>query len=159
MTEDPLTKGEMAERFVQFIMIQAQNILFVLGKLPTPEGALAEPNLETAKMLIDQLLMIKAKTKGNLGAQEEKIFEDVLSQIQLAFVEASGGTPASMMPDTSPKFKMREPSPPSEESAEPEAFDPDLPLPPQAEEELPPEPPSSSEESDENKKKFFKSYG
>jgi hypothetical protein len=57
-----------------------------------------QPNLEAAKMLIDQLEMIQEKTRGNLSTQEGAILEDALKNVRLAFVEASGGTPASMMP-------------------------------------------------------------
>jgi len=64
---------ELAQRFVQFVMIQAQNVLYVLGKIPGPDGSAPQPNLEAAKMLIDQLDMIQAKTQGNLIEQEGKI--------------------------------------------------------------------------------------
>ncbi len=52
-------------------------------------------------MLIDQLEMILVKTKGNLTAPEAKLLDNALTQTRLAFVEASGGTPASMMPSPS----------------------------------------------------------
>src|ERR1700753_2883897 len=90
--------AEMAQRFVQFVMMQAQNIYYVLGRIPSPDGRPIPPNLEAAKLLIDQLEMIEEKTNGNLSAQELSILEDALKNVRLAFVEASGGTPASMMP-------------------------------------------------------------
>jgi hypothetical protein len=150
---------EMAQRFVQFVMIQAQNVLYVLGKIPGPDGTAPEPNLEAAKMLIDQLDMIQVKTKGNLSDQEAKILKDTLSELQMAFVETSGGTPASMMPDRSPKMDLPlddepdEPAPspapePKQESGS--SVDP-------ASEGI--QTGSDSGKDDEDKKKFFKSYG
>ena len=147
-------KGEMAHQFVQFVMVQAQNILFVLGKIPTPEGTLMSPNLQAAKMLIDQLEMIQFKTQGNLSEQEQKILKDALTNVQLAFVEVSGGTPASMMPSTSPDVEetlkeMSEEKPaPSEET-------------PKASEKTEPaeEKPAEDRSEDDEKRKFFKSYG
>src|SRR5271163_4428560 len=97
----PIGNAELAQRFVQFVMMQVQNIFYVLGRIPSPDGHPIPPNLEAAKMLIDQLEMIQEKTRGNLSAQESSILTDALKNVQLAFVEATGGTPASMMPKSS----------------------------------------------------------
>ncbi len=99
-TESPMppTNKEMAQRFVQFVMIQAQNILLMLGKIPTPEGDLLPPNLESAKIFIEQLEMMQEKTAGNLSKPESNILNQAISQVKMAFMEASGGTPHSMIP-------------------------------------------------------------
>ena len=99
--------AELAQRFVQFVMMQAQNVFYVLGRIPSPDGRPIPPNLEAAKLLIDQLEMILEKTRGNLSAQESSILDDALKNVRLAFVEASGGTPASMMPKSNlPDFPL-----------------------------------------------------
>src|SRR5271170_2533611 len=99
--------AELAQRFVQFVMMQAQNIFYVLGRIPSPDGRPIPPNLEAAKLLIDQLEMVQEKTRGNLSAQESSILTDALKNVQLAFVEVSGGTPASMMPKSNlPEFPL-----------------------------------------------------
>src|SRR5471032_935890 len=99
--------AELAQRFVQFVMMQAQNIFYVLGRIPSPDGRPIPPNLEAAKLLIDQLEMILEKTRGNLSAQESSILDDALKNVRLSFVEVSGGTPASMMPKTNlPDFPL-----------------------------------------------------
>src|SRR5260221_12870152 len=101
--------AELAQRFVQFVMMQAQNIFYVLGRIPSPDGRPMPPNLEAGKILIDQLEMIQEKTRGNLSAQESSILEDALKNVRLAFVEVSGGTPASMMPKSNlPDFPLDE---------------------------------------------------
>ena len=130
-------------------MIQAQNILYVLGRIPTPEGERLPPNLQAAKMMIDHLDLIQIKTQGNLTAQETKIISEALQQVQLAFVEASGGTPAGMMPDRSPQVDMS--------ALEEEIGDEPVPAPAS----VSPAPTSlaPSSPSDEEKKKYFKSYG
>ena len=146
---NPATSAETTRKFVQFIMVQAQNILYVLGRIPTPEGERLPPNLQAAKMMIDHLDLIALKTQGNLNAQEEKILKEALQQVQMAFVEASGGTPPSMMPDRSPQMEM-----PDLEDLEPE---------PSVVRETPPSvsvpSPAPKSEPGEDKKKFFKSYG
>jgi hypothetical protein len=99
--------AELAQRFVQFVMMQAQNIFYVLGRIPSQDGRPIPPNLEAGKLLIDQLEMVQEKTRGNLSTQESSILDDALKNVRLAFVEVSGGTPASMMPKPSmPDFPI-----------------------------------------------------
>jgi hypothetical protein len=148
---NPVTSTEMTRKFIQFIMVQAQNILYVLGRIPTPEGERLPPNLQAAKMMIDHLELIRAKTEGNLNTQETKILTEALQQVQLAFVEASGGTPVGMMPDRGPQIDMSaleeemledgtDASPaPTTQPASPVSSTPTIP--------------------EEDKKKYFKSYG
>ncbi len=152
----PIGNAEMAQRFVQFVMMQVQNIFYVLGRIPSPDGRPMPPNLEAAKLLIDQLEMVQEKTRGNLSNQESSILDDALKNARLAFVESSGGTPASMMPKSPvPDFPLdedEEPSPvPAPKAAAPAA---EKPKPAAAE-----EPPPAEKPPEENKKKFTKTYG
>jgi len=146
--------AEMAQRFVQFVMMQTQNIFYVLGRIPSPDGRPMPPNLEAGKILIDQLEMIQEKTRGNLSNQESSILDDALKNVRLAFVEVSGGTPASMMPKANlPDFPLDEDDALGFEEEE---------LPPAAAAEKPaaaPAPEKASPAEIENKKKFTKSYG
>jgi len=147
---NPALNSEMTKRFVQFVMVQAQNILYVLGRIPTPEGDRIPPNLQAAKMMIDHLELIRIKTEGNLSPQETKIITEALQQVQLAFVEASGGTPVGMMPDRGPQVDLSA-------LEEEEMISEETPNP--AEPKATPTPaPTVTAEADE-KKKYFKSYG
>jgi Domain of unknown function (DUF1844) len=157
--EPGMSQGELAQKFVQFLMMHAQNILFVLGRIPTPDGRQHPPNLEAGKVLIDQLEVIRLKTKGNLSKQEEQIFDETLNSLRLAFVESSGGTPASMMPERDMGFEM----PDLEEVENHEPSSPEAKSTVEASEaasvtESTPAQPAKPED-DPNKKKYFKSYG
>jgi hypothetical protein len=130
--------GEMSQRFIEFVMMQAQNAALFLGQIPNPQTGKGEVNLELAKMFIDQLGMIQDKTRGNLSNEEAAVLRNTISNLQMAFVEVSrevkgGGTesPAPAAP------------------AEPES------APPPAEKITPEEAPSEVE----SRKKFTKSYG
>jgi hypothetical protein len=144
--------AELAQRFVQFVMMQAQNIFYVLGRIPSPDGRPIPPNLDAGKLLIDQLEMVQEKTRGNLSAQESAILDDALKNVRLAFVEVSGGTPASMMPKTNlPDFPLDEEEsdfaePPPKPAEKPKAA-------------TPPAAAAKPAEPQENKKKFTKTYG
>jgi len=150
--KSPIGNAELAQRFVQFVMMQVQNIFYVLGRIPSPDGRPIPPNLEAAKLLIDQLEMIQEKTRNNLSPQESSILDDALKNVRLAFVEVSGGTPASMMPKPSmPDFPLED-----------EVGDFAEPAPSPAEKPKAATPPPNAAkpvEPQENKKKFTKTYG
>jgi Domain of unknown function (DUF1844) len=151
--QTPIGNAEMAQRFVQFVMMQVQNIFYVLGRIPSPDGRPIPPNLEAGKLLIDQLEMVQEKTRGNLSTQESTILDDALKNVRLAFVEVSGGTPASMMPKSNlPEFPLDDEEesgfaePPQKEAAEKQKT-----ASPAAE--------AKPANLEENKKKFTKTYG
>src|SRR3982074_917210 len=99
--------GELSQRFIEFVMMQAQNAALFLGQIPNPQTGQGEVNLELAKMFIDQLGMIQEKTRGNLTNEESTVLRNTLTNLQMAFVEVSqqsrGEKPAASPP--------REPSP------------------------------------------------
>lgn len=154
--EPQISPPELAQRFAQLVMMQAQNILYLLGRLPGPGGQTVPPQLQEAKMLIDQLEMLQAKTKGNLSAQEQKLLDNSITQMRLAFVEASGGTLPSMMPSAA---GYDDPFPFDGEEGLPDG-EPTTGT-PQAQVQAPGEPPKPEPKPEpiEDKKKYFKSYG
>jgi hypothetical protein len=152
--QSAIGNAELAQRFVQFVMMQAQNIFYVLGRIPSQDGRPIPPNLEAAKILVDQLEMILEKTRGNLSAQESSILNDALKNVRLAFVEASGGTPASMMP----KSPLNDfPLDGGDDFAEPPVRTAEKPKPAPA--AAAPASPAPVAPEPENKKKFSKTYG
>ena len=95
--------GELSQRFIEFVMMHAQNAALFLGQIPNPQTGEGEVNLELAKMFIDQLGMIQEKTRGNLTNEEATVLRNALSNLQMAFVEVSqarrgGGAPAAAQP-------------------------------------------------------------
>ena len=84
--------GEMTQRFIEFVMMHAQNAALFLGQIPNPKTGEPEINLDLARMFIDQLEMIQEKTRGNLTNEETMVLRNALSNLQMAFVEASGAT-------------------------------------------------------------------
>lgn len=96
--------GEMTQRFLSFVMMHAQQAGLFLGQIPHPQTGRTETNLEAARIFIDQLEMIREKTRGNLTNEEEGILTGILSDLQLAFVRATsapaaGGDGESAAPD------------------------------------------------------------
>ena len=81
--------GELAQRFIAFVMMLGQQAGLFLGKIPHPETGKSEVNLDAAKLFIDQLEMIREKTRGNLSQQESDILSGVLSDLQMIYVQVS----------------------------------------------------------------------
>jgi hypothetical protein len=121
--------GEMTRRFIEFVLMHAQQIALMLGQIPGPDGKPMEANLPVARIFIDQLEMIREKTRGNLSREEEDVLNKVLADLQLAFVEAGQSAPTT--PATA---EATTPAPAAEAESEPS-------------------------EATEDKKKFTKSYG
>jgi hypothetical protein len=133
--------GELSQRFIEFVMMHAQNAALFLGQIPNPKTGEGEVNLELAKMFIDQLAMIQEKTRGNLTNEESTVLRNALSNLQIAYVEVARettpkGAAQPEQPSSSPK-----PAEQTSTSTEPSA------------------PISSTEAETESKKKFTKSYG
>ena len=128
----------MSQRFIEFVMMHAQNAALFLGQIPNPKTGQGEVNLELAKMFIDQLAMIQEKTRGNLSNDEATVLKNTLSNLQMIYVEvAQSPQGAASKPPTSGPEPERSTSTPDQPPAEPSA-------------------PSTEGES---KKKFTKSYG
>jgi hypothetical protein len=135
--------GEMTQRFIEFVMMQAQNAALFLGQIPNPKTGEGEVNLDLARMFIDQLAMIQEKTRGNLSSEESTVLRNALSNLQMAFVEVSQAEKAAGGSSRS----ASEASPPG---AEPQAAQPA----PSSEPSI-----TAPESELESKKKFTKSYG
>ena len=75
--------------FTPFLLGLASSALIHLGEAPNPETGRVEKNLEGARELVDLLTMLREKTRGNLTKEEEEIFNDLLADLRLRFVEAS----------------------------------------------------------------------
>jgi hypothetical protein len=73
--------------FSQFIMSLATNALIFMGATPHPETGETMTDLASARQTIDILGMLREKTKGNLTAEEEKFFDNLLAQLRLTFVQ------------------------------------------------------------------------
>jgi hypothetical protein len=134
--------GEMSQRFIEFVMMQAQNAALFLGQIPNPQTGQGEVNLELAKMFIDQLAMIQEKTRGNLTNEETAVLRNTLSNLQMAFVEVSQekqGDKAGSISKPEPEVETPPPAAPSSV-------------------EKPDESAALQAES-ESRKKFTKSYG
>ncbi len=73
--------------FMQLIMQNQQIAMMAMGKIKNPVSDKIERNLEHAKIYIDTLDMLVAKTKGNLSEYEEKFLTETLKELKLNYVD------------------------------------------------------------------------
>ena len=143
--------GEMTQRFIEFVMMHAQNAALFLGQIPNPKTGEAEINLDLARMFIDQLEMVQEKTRGNLTNDEAMVLRNALSNLQIAYVEAAGESGRSRPEPPRPGESAPQPEP--AESAQSQPEQPRSNAPEQS------APMASSDSDTESRKKFTKSYG
>lgn len=141
--QESTREGQNAARFIEFVMMQAQNASLFLGLMPHPGSGQPEVNLELARMFIDQLAMIGEKTRGNLSSEESQVLRNALSNLQMAFYEVSQGRgPAADQGNAASEALPEEPSASADS--------------PSSSVPAPAEVPADHGES---KKRFTKSYG
>lgn len=75
-------------RFEAMVMQITTMTVTLLGQSPNPQTGEVEQNLEAARMFIDQLEMLEAKTKGNLTPDEGKMLRQSLTHLRMAYVHA-----------------------------------------------------------------------
>ena len=136
MTNEEKQRTDMNKvLFMNLVMMLASSAMQQMGKIVNPATHKAEVNLEGAQVTIDLLTMVQMKTRGNLDADEEKMLKELLTSLQLNYVE---------MMEAAPKQETQEPS-----AGAPKA-EPDQPAAPA---------PAASTADPKKDPKFRKSYG
>jgi hypothetical protein len=123
-----------AALFANLIVQQVSLAMMFLGQIAHPETGQPMLDLEGARLIIDQLEMIQAKTRGNLSPNEEEMLKESLTNLHLAFVQQANAAPSA---DAATIAATKVPASATAET---------------------PNPPSAVEDT-ESKKKFTKKYG
>jgi len=97
--ETPPLKAPPAtfEFLVQTLFTQA---LMAFGRVPNPITQQSLKNLDTARHFIDTLEMLQHKTAGNLDQEEQRLLDEVLHQLRMAFMQeqSAAGPDAQPLP-------------------------------------------------------------
>jgi hypothetical protein len=117
--------------FAHLLMQQTNMAMMLLGKVPHPGTGQTTKDIDSARVFIDMVEMLEAKTRGNLTSEESRLLKQTLTSLRLSFVEA--------VESPAPARSPTEPSPAQAGSAAPHKS---------------PEP----EAEEEQRKKFTKKY-
>ena len=86
-----MTEPQPQLSFTAFVLSLASTAAIHFGDLPDPvSGEQAELNLDGAAQMIEILALMEQKTRGNLTAEEREVLNQVLYELRMRFVEATG---------------------------------------------------------------------
>ncbi len=72
--------------FSTFVLSLTSSAFYHLGDIPDPLTGKKEENLPAVKQTIDILIMLNEKTKNNLDADEAKLMEQLIYELQVKYV-------------------------------------------------------------------------
>ena len=75
--------------FTTLVNMLVTNAMVFLGQMPAPGSQQYLRNLPQAQHMIDLLMVLREKTQGNLTREEEQMLQDLLPQLQMAYVSVS----------------------------------------------------------------------
>ena len=75
--------------FFNYIASLGFQTMIFLGEMPNPITNQIEKNLKQAKFLIDTLVILRDKTKGNLSKEEDDLLNGSIYELQLRYVDLS----------------------------------------------------------------------
>ena len=75
--------------FFNYIASLGFQAMIFLGEMPNPITNQVEKNLKQAKFLIDTLIILRDKTKGNLSKEEDDLLNGSIYELELRYVELS----------------------------------------------------------------------
>jgi hypothetical protein len=131
---NPSPEEVQSALFAYLVMQQSNMAMMLMGKTPNPQTGQAMLDLEAAKMFIDQLEMLEAKTKGNLNGEESNLLKRTLMTLRMSFVEAANAPEKNL----------------TAKNAENAEKEPDA--------KIEPAPSGAAAEDEEHRKKFTKKY-
>ena len=73
--------------FAAFLWSLSEQALAALGEVPDPSSGQVSRDLLLAQQMIDIISMLRDKTRGNLDAQEQAMLKEILSGLQMKYVE------------------------------------------------------------------------
>jgi len=79
-------QGPMEINYSTFVLSLSSSAFYYLGDLPDPTTGQVQENLPAVKQTIDILVMLKEKTQGNLNAEEDKLMDQLIYELQMKYV-------------------------------------------------------------------------
>ncbi|HEY6298087.1 MAG TPA: DUF1844 domain-containing protein [Candidatus Binatus sp.] len=73
--------------FAAFLWSLSEQALAALGEIPDPMSGKVTHDLVLAQQMIDIIIMLREKTRGNLDAEEQAMLKEILSGLQMKYVE------------------------------------------------------------------------
>jgi Domain of unknown function (DUF1844) len=93
----PASGGKSSEpppelTFAAFLWSLSEQALAALGEIPDPTSGQVTHDLILAQQMIDIIIMLRDKTRGNLDTHEQALLKEILSSLQMKYVELARQT-------------------------------------------------------------------
>jgi Domain of unknown function (DUF1844) len=75
--------------FTMLVNMLVTNAMVFLGQMPAPGSQQYMRNLPQAQHMVNLLMVLREKTRGNLTPDEDQMMQDLLPQLQMAYVGSS----------------------------------------------------------------------
>jgi hypothetical protein len=73
--------------FETLVLSLTRQALMLLGEEPDPQGNKVEPQVDAARSVVDMLMAVREKTRGNLTADEESLMRRVIYELQMKITQ------------------------------------------------------------------------
>lgn len=87
MSDATTDRDREAALFLQLLLGLQQAAMVALGKLMNPVSGRIERNLEAARNTIDTLSALEVRTRDNLGADEQRVLTQVLTDLRMNYLD------------------------------------------------------------------------
>ena len=94
--------------FVNFLTTLASQAAAALGAMPHPATGQRTVDLETGKYWIEVLAMLKEKTKNNLHPKEQELFNGILGDLQMQYVQIQRMAEERLKQQAAQKFSAQD---------------------------------------------------
>ena len=94
--------------FVNFLTTLASQAAAALGAMPHPATGQRTVDLETGKYWIDVLAMLKEKTANNLHPKEAELFDGLLTDLRMQFVQIQRMAEEQLKQKAAQKFSAQD---------------------------------------------------
>lgn len=88
-TGEPPRRDLPQAGLASLVSMLATNAMVFMGQMPAPGTQQFMRNLPQAQHMIDLLMVLRDKTQGNLTLDEDQMLQELLPQLQMAYVSAS----------------------------------------------------------------------
>jgi hypothetical protein len=106
--EDDSEDEKNPASFINFLSTLVTNAAAALGAMPHPATGQKSVDLEAGKYWVDVLTMLREKTKGNLKSREETLLTNILSDLQLQFVNLNRAAEEKLKAQAAEKFSSKD---------------------------------------------------
>ncbi len=83
----PSSQAPLEVTFAAFLWSLSEQALAALGEIPDPASGQVTHDMVLAQQMIDIIIMLRDKTRGNLDPHEQALLKEILSSLQMKYVE------------------------------------------------------------------------